>query len=60
MDAEAILGIPLSRINMEDRLMWLLNPLEQFTVKLAYSVAREEIGREKLRVELRSPIWKIV
>ena len=48
VDADAILDIPLSRRNMEDKLMWLPDPLGQFTIKSAYNVAREEIGREKL------------
>ena len=41
-DRDAILGIPLSTSNTNDRLVWVENKSEKFTVKNAYFLALEE------------------
>ena len=58
-DAKLILQIPLSRRYMDDKLIWILDPLGQFTVKFAYVVARIVLGNELLE-SYRSPLWKVV
>ena len=40
-DAEAICRIPLSRRNVSDSITWIYNTNGNFTVKLAYKVARK-------------------
>ena len=58
--ADEIMDIPLSKRMTEDRLIWEQDKLGRFTVRSAYSLARIMLGREEMRMEFRSPLWKIV
>ena len=39
---------------------WAMDLLGHFSVRSAYFVARDLLGKEVLRAELRSPIWKLL
>ena len=55
-----MLQIPISRMIMSDKLIWLFDSLGHFTVKSAYIVARKLLGREVEVIDYRSPLWKLV
>ncbi|OMP02012.1 reverse transcriptase [Corchorus capsularis] len=46
--------------NKEDRLIWNGTMLGEFTVSLAYHVARKIIRKQELPLQLRSPIWRYI
>ncbi|XP_075645329.1 uncharacterized protein LOC142616340 [Castanea sativa] len=61
---DAILGIPLSLSNIQDKLIWAENKSGKFTVKSAYALALEEkacVTRADCSDELaRRKIWKAI
>ena len=63
-DRDAILGIPLSSSNTQDKLIWVENRSGKFTVKSAYALALEEktrATRADCSDELaRRKIWKSI
>ena len=52
--------IRLSRRCLANKLIWVSDKLGHFTVRLAYNMTKVVLGKEKLRMEYRSPIWKIL
>ena len=63
-DRDAILGIPLSSSNTQDRLIWAENRSGKFTVKSAYALVLEEkarVARANCSDETtRRKIWKSI
>ena len=63
-DRDAILGIPLSTSNTNDRLVWVENKSEKFTVKNAYFLALEEQKKSGLaecsNSMARRKFWKAI
>ena len=63
-EREAILGIPLSSSNTNDRLVWAKNRNRKFTVKSAYALALEEkVHNSKVDCSDESAmrkIWKTI
>ncbi|XVF27281.1 hypothetical protein REPUB_Repub14bG0093200 [Reevesia pubescens] len=59
-DREWILQIPLSKRYMEDELIWLGFQFGEFTVRSAYFVAREMLGKEVIDQQLRPLKWKLI
>ena len=66
-DRDAILGIPLSTISTNDKLVWAKNKSGKFTMKSVYTLALEEQKKSDMaecsngmaRKKLWKAIWKI-
>nr|XP_023923148.1 uncharacterized protein LOC112034569 [Quercus suber] len=63
-DASAILGIPLSLMGRQDRLIWAANKSGKFSVKLAYLLAYEEKLEQNRgdysNASLRNQVWRSI
>ena len=55
-----LLQVPPSRICVTDKLICITDAFGQFHVRSTYVVARKLLGREEVRIEYESPIWRLV